>query len=44
MKMEKSRLKIKNSPVLSSGIFTFCIVILVFSVWWFLNLGGKKEE
>jgi hypothetical protein len=43
MKMEKSRLKIKNSPVLSSGIFTFCIVILVFSVW-FLNLGGKKEE
>jgi len=43
MKMKKSRLKIKNSPVLSSGIFTFCIVILVFSVW-FLNLGEKKEE
>jgi len=46
-----SRLKLKNSPVFSSGIFTFYIVILTFNLWflnfinlWFLNSFGFQTE
>ena len=44
MKMEKSRLKIKNPPIFSRGIFTFYIVILTFNIWFLSLVGGKKQK
>jgi len=41
--MEVQNEKTKFKDEFRQRVYKFCIVILIFSVW-FLNLGGKKEE